>query len=107
MPSSSRLLASFSVRNYRHFFLGALVSNVVTWVQRIGQDWLVLTELTDGSSAALGIVTALQFLAIPLLAPYAGAVADRVSKRKLLMVMSAWSSATESATCSPTTLDNP
>lgn len=86
MPSSSRLLASFSVRNYRYFFLGALVSNVGTWVQRIGQDWLVLTELTDGSSAALGIVTALQFLAIPVLAPYAGAVADRVSKRKLLMV---------------------
>ena len=86
MLSNSKLLASFIVRNYRYFFVGALVSNIGTWVQRIGQDWLVLTELTDGSSAALGIVTALQFLAIPILAPYAGAIADRMPKRKLLMI---------------------
>lgn len=86
MPTKSRLLASFNVRNYRYFFAGALITNVGTWVQRIGQDWLVLTELTDNSSAALGIVTALQFLAIPFLAPYAGAVADRIPKRKLLLI---------------------
>ena len=63
----SRTFASFAVANYRLFFLGALVSNLGTWVQRIGQDWLVLTELTDHSSTALGIVTALQFLAVPFL----------------------------------------
>ena len=72
--------------NYRFFFAGALVSNIGTWMQRIGQDWLVLTHLTDHSSTALGIVTALQFLAIPLLAPLAGAVVDRLPKRQLLMV---------------------
>ena len=60
----SRTFASFAVANYRLFFLGALVSNLGTWVQRIGQDWLVLPELTDHSSTALGIVTALQFLAV-------------------------------------------
>ena len=86
MLSRSRLLASFFIRNYRYFFVGALISNIGTWVQRVGQDWLVLTGLTDGSAAALGIVTALQFLAIPILAPYAGAVADRIPKRKLLFI---------------------
>ncbi len=80
------MLASFAVRNYRIFFAGALISNLGTWIQRIGQDWLVLTELTDGSSAALGVVTALQFLAIPILAPYAGSLVDRVRTRRMLAV---------------------
>lgn len=80
------MFASFAVRNYRYFFAGALVSNLGTWIQRIGQDWLVLTELTANSSTALGIVTALQFLALPLLAPYGGAIADRFPKRKVLLV---------------------
>lgn len=81
-----RTFASFAVRNYRYFFIGALISNLGTWIQRIGQDWLVLTELTDGSAAALGLVTALQFLAVPILAPYAGAVVDRYSKRTMLLI---------------------
>ncbi len=85
MPKS-RTFASFAVHNYRLFFAGALVSNLGTWIQRVGQDWLVLTELTDNSSTALGIVTALQFLAIPFLAPYAGALVDRLPKRKVLLV---------------------
>ena len=82
----SRTFASFEVKNYRYYFAGALVSNIGTWVHRIAQDWLVLTELTDGSSAALGLVTALQFLAIPFLAPYAGGIVDRFSKRAVLIV---------------------
>lgn len=81
-----RMFASFAVRNYRYFFLGALVSNIGTWVQAIGQAWLVLTILTDNSSSALGMVTALQFIALPFLAPFAGAVTDRFSKRHQLML---------------------
>ena len=81
-----RTFASLSIRNYRYFFIGALISNLGTWIQRIGQDWLVLTKLTDNSSTALGIVTALQFLAIPLLSPYAGAIIDRYSKRTMLII---------------------
>ena len=69
--------ASFGVHNYRLFFSGAIVSNVGTWMYRVSQDWLVLTILTDNSSSALGLVTGLQFLPIPLLAPYAGSIADR------------------------------
>lgn len=82
----SRTFESFEGRNYRYFFAGALVSNIGTWIFRVAQDWLVLTDLTEGSSAALGIVTALQFLAIPFLAPYAGGIVDRMDKRKVLMV---------------------
>ena len=81
-----KVFASLAFRNYRYFFMGALVSNLGTWIQRIGQDWLVLTVLTQNSSTALGIVTALQFLAVPLLAPYAGSVIDRYPKRKVLLV---------------------
>jgi MFS family permease len=51
---------------------------------RVGQDWLVLTQLTDHSASALGIVTGLQFLPFLLLAPFAGMVADRFSKRYIL-----------------------
>lgn len=82
----SPTFSSLSIRNYRIYFLGALISNIGTWVGRVGQDWLVLTELTDHSSQALGIVTALQFLPFLVLAPLTGAVADRFSKRRVLMV---------------------
>lgn len=82
----SRTFASFAERNYRRYFSGALVSNIGTWMQRTSQDWLVLTQLTDHSMSALGIVSALQFLAMPILAPVAGAVTDRFPKRRLLLV---------------------
>ena len=82
----SPTFASLSVRNYRIWFFGALVSNIGTWMARVAQDWLVLTELTDHSASALGVVTGLQFLPFLLLAPWAGAVADRFPKRSLLMI---------------------
>ncbi len=75
---------SFVARNYRLFFLGALVNNVGTWMGRTAQSWLVLTELTDHDAAALGIVTALQFLPVLLLAPFAGLIADSFPKRRVL-----------------------
>ena len=77
--------ASLSIPNYRLFWTGGLISNVGTWMARVAQDWLVLTVLTDNSAWALGVVTGLQFLPIALLAPYAGALADRLAKRRLLM----------------------
>lgn len=54
-------------------------------MQRVAQDWLVLTIPGNGG-AALGITTGLQFLPVLLLSPYAGVVADRFSKRRLLQV---------------------
>lgn len=81
----SQTFASLRFFNYRLWFAGALVSNVGTWMQRIAQDWLVLTVLTDNSGVAVGIVTGLQFLPFLLLGPYAGLVADRVNPRRLLI----------------------
>jgi MFS family permease len=71
--------------NYRLYAAGGVVSNVGTWMQRVAQDWLVLL-LTGNNGTALGITTGLQFLPILLLSPYAGLVADRFPKRRLLQV---------------------
>ncbi|WP_110206516.1 MFS transporter [Nocardioides daejeonensis] len=70
--------------NYRRYALGSLISNVGTWMQRMAQDWLVL--VLTGSGTALGITTGLQFLPVLLLSPYAGVLADRMSKRRLLQI---------------------
>jgi MFS family permease len=75
--------SSLSVRNYRLFFVGQMVSITGTFMQMVAQSWLVL-NLT-GSPAALGVVTACQWLPTLILGPYAGVVADRVDKRRLLM----------------------
>ncbi|HEV7194739.1 MAG TPA: MFS transporter, partial [Pedococcus sp.] len=82
----SPTFSSLSVRNYRVYAIGAFVSNIGTWMGRVAQDWLVLTELTRHSSTALGIVTGLQFLPFLLLAPWAGMIADRYPKRAILAV---------------------
>lgn len=76
---------ALSVRNYRLWVIGSLISNVGTWMQRVAQDWLVLTVLTEHSGTAVGIATALQFLPILFLGPYAGVLADRYSKRTMLL----------------------
>ncbi len=81
----SPTFTSLEVRNYRIWAAGALVSNIGTWMGRVGQDWLVLTVLTAGSATALGIVTGLQFLPFLLLAPWAGLIADRFPKRRTLL----------------------
>lgn len=78
------MFAALRVRNYRLFATGSLISNVGTWMQRVAQDWLVLT--LTGSAGALGITTGLQFLPILLFSPFAGVLADRFSKRSVLMV---------------------
>ncbi|MDQ4501434.1 MFS transporter [Sinomonas sp. ASV322] len=71
--------------NYRLWAAGALVSNIGTWMQRVAQDWLVLTELTQHDAAAVGVTTGLQFLPIIVLGPYAGVLGDRLDKRRLLI----------------------
>ncbi len=71
--------------NYRRYAAGGVVSNVGTWMQRVAQDWLVL-QLTHNNGTALGITTGLQFLPVLLLSPYAGLIADRFPKRRLLQV---------------------
>jgi MFS family permease len=81
----SAMFRALENRNYRLWAGGALVSNIGTWMQRIAQDWLVLTVLTDHSGTAVGITTGLQFLPMLLLGPYAGVLADRYRKRLILL----------------------
>lgn len=81
----SPTFASLRYYNYRLWFGAALVANVGTWMQRVAQDWLVLTVLTDHSGVAVGVVTALQFAPVLFLSAWAGVVSDRVDRRKLLM----------------------
>lgn len=82
MSSMFRSLKSY---NYRLWAGGALVSNVGTWMQRIGQDWLVLTVLTQHNATAVGTVMALQFGPPLLLLPLSGFAADHLDRRKLLL----------------------
>jgi len=77
-----RSLRSF---NFRLWTAGALVSNIGTWMQRVAQDWLVLTHLTHHDASALGIVMGLQFAPQLLFLPWTGSAADRLNQRKLLM----------------------
>jgi MFS family permease len=72
-------------RNYRLWASGSIVSNSGTWMQRVAQDWLVLTELTSNSGTAVGITTGLQFAPMLLLGPIAGSMADRYDRRRLLI----------------------
>jgi MFS family permease len=72
--------------NYRLWAAGALVSNIGTWMQRTGQAWLVLTQLTHGNAAAVGVVMAFQFAPLFLLLPLTGFAADYFDRRKLVLV---------------------
>jgi MFS family permease len=78
---------SLKVRNYRLYFIGQVVSVSGSWMQRVAQSWLVL-HLT-GSGVALGVVAALQFLPMLVLGAWGGALADRVDKRRVLMLTQA------------------
>lgn len=80
---------SLRVHNYLLWFLGALTSNIGTWMQRTAQDWIVLTELSDHDAAAVGITMALQLGPVLVLMPWAGLIADRVNVRRMLMVTQA------------------
>ncbi|WP_455836899.1 MFS transporter [Pseudarthrobacter siccitolerans] len=81
----SAMFRALENRNYRIWAGGAIVSNIGTWMQRVAQDWLVLTVLTNHSGSALGITTGLQFLPMLLLGPYGGVLADRYRKRVILL----------------------
>jgi MFS family permease len=84
--ASSAMFRSFAVFNYRVWFIGAVVSNIGAWMQSTAQSWVVLTELTDGDAAAMGVTMALQFAPPLLLVSVTGWVADRFDRRRLIML---------------------
>jgi len=79
--------AALAIPNFRRYYAGQSLSLVGTWMQMAAQSWLVLT-LTH-SATALGLIVALQTLPVLLLGPYGGVVADRVDKRRLMVVLQA------------------
>lgn len=80
----SATFASMRYVNYRYWFVASLIASTGAWLQRVAQDWYVLTVLTDHDSGQVGIVTALQFLPIILFSASAGVLADRIPGRRLL-----------------------
>ena len=83
--SARRTFSSLSNHNYRKYFFGQTTSLIGTWMQMTAQSWLVFT-LTH-SATDIGFVVALQTLPVLLLGPYGGVVADRVDKRRLMIVL--------------------
>lgn len=76
---------SMHVRNFRLFFSGQLISQIGNWLTLIAQTLLVF-KLTN-SGTALGVLAAAQFGPVLLLGSWAGLVADRSDKRKLLLIV--------------------
>ncbi len=76
---------AFGVPNYRRYFAGQAISLSGTWMQMAAQAWLVLT--LTGSATTLGLIVALQTLPILLLGPYGGVIADRVDKRRTMILL--------------------
>lgn len=79
-----RSFASLRIPNYRRYFTGQLVSLSGNWMQMVAEMWVVLT-LTE-SGVAVGVTTALQFLPMLVFGAFGGLIADRVPKRRLLLV---------------------
>src|SRR5712691_376467 len=86
-PPGKGLLRAFSSlrqRNYRLYWFGQMISLIGSYMQTIGQAWLVL-ELTH-SAWQLGLVGALQSLPVLLFSIFGGVFADRWPKQRVLLV---------------------
>jgi MFS family permease len=79
-----RSVSSLSVPNYRRYFVGQVISVSGNWMQLVAQMWLIV-KLT-GSGVAVGLTAGLQFAPILLLGAWGGLIADRFSKRRVLMI---------------------
>jgi len=86
-----RTFTALRHRNYRLFWSGQLISLIGTWMQTVGQRWLVL--MITNSAFALGLVSTVTMLPVLLLSLVGGVVADRVDKRRLILVTQACSMA--------------
>jgi MFS family permease len=82
-----RSFDSLSVPNYRRYFWGQIVSLSGNWMQTVAEIWLILSLTNSG--IAVGMTTALQFLPMLLFGAWGGLLADRFSKRRLLILTQA------------------
>ncbi len=78
-----RTFAALSVRNYRLFFTGQVISVSGTWMQMVAQAYLILFRL-HGTGVDVAIGSGLQFVPMLLIGPFGGLIADRLNKRKVL-----------------------
>jgi MFS family permease len=82
-----RTFTSLAIPNYRRYFTGQVISISGNWMQTVAEMWLIV-QLT-GSGVSVGLVAGLQFLPVLLLGAWGGLLADRLSKRRLLMLTQA------------------
>jgi MFS family permease len=80
-----RTFSALRVPNFRRYYVGQAISMVGTWMQSVAQSWLVYT-LTH-SATDIGLTVALQTLPVLVLGSYGGVIADRVDKRRLMVVL--------------------
>jgi MFS family permease len=80
-----RTFRAITVRNYRLYFTGQVISVSGTWMQTVAQAYLILFPL-HGTGVDVAVATSLQFLPLLLLGPFGGLLADRLDKRKVLYV---------------------
>jgi MFS family permease len=102
---SNDTFRSLSVRNFRLFFTGQLISQIGNWLTLIAQTLLVL-ELTD-SGTAIGLLAAAQFGPVLLFGAFAGLVADRSDKRRLLTIVQSFAMVQSFVLGAVAFMDNP
>lgn len=71
-------------KNYRYFWIGQCISLIGTWMQNIGQSWLVLSMTK--SAFLLGLVGTLQFTPMLLFSLFAGVIIDKIPKKRILLI---------------------
>ena len=96
---------SLRIRNFRLFFVGQAISQIGTWMRMVAMALLVL-HITD-SGVAVGLMTAFQFLPVLLLGAWAGLIADRSDKRKLLLIVQSALMAQSFGLATVAFMDNP
>jgi len=82
--SPRRLFHSFTYRDYRYFWTGALLSNIGTWMQMIALGWIVL-EMTN-SAFYVGLVNFTSQIPVFFLVFLAGVAADRFNRKNLVIL---------------------
>jgi len=103
--ATSDTFRSLHVRNFRLFFGGQLISQVGNWLTLVAQSLLVLKLTGDG--VALGLLAAFQFGPVLLIGPWAGLIADRSDKRRLLMRVQAFAMAQSFGLAALAFMDDP
>ncbi len=86
----TKAFPAFRTADFRLIWSGALVSNIGTWMQNVARDWLVYQLSGETGKFWLGLNGFVEGLAVVALLPLGGALADRIDRRKLLIIANAY-----------------